>query len=460
MATFMTALVSELHAHGRTDPEYFLPRHTQVEADLRAVPTLPLRKLGRFDCSAFYPAATHLYSSDGIPFLRCVDIVNNPIISSDQPFARIPADFVDAHSTIRNLRAGDIVISKVGSPCYAALLAEDMPKSAMTRTVLGMSSIDESSVDPYYLIAFLRSRHGFDQLMRERELTIQYQLTLERTRKVRVFLPALVVQQMIGNMVRGYYSALRSSQEAYAAALQLLKSELGLDKVTFQKPVGYVANFSEVLISRRIDADYFQTAFRQIEEHLNKYSTAQLHTLVSIAKGIEVGSGAYQAQGHPFLRVSNVKETGIELGSSDKYISPELYEALKIYRPQIGEILLTKDGTPGVAMAVDQECNGIISGGVVRLKPKTDKIPIEYLALAINSRSCKMQVERECSGALILHWKPSLIRKLRVPILPVSTMDKIAELVAESKQARRRSNELLEQAKARVEQLIEEAIQP
>ena len=250
------------------------------------------------------------------------------------------------------------------------------------------------------------------------------------------------------------------SRQKYEAAQQVLESELGLDKLTFQKPVGYIANFSEALISRRIDADYFQTPFRQIDDHLDKYPTAQLHTLVDIVKGIEVGSGAYQTEGHPFLRVSNVKQTGIELGPGDKYISPTLYAALQSYRPQIGELLLTKDGSPGVAMAVDQVCNGIISGGVVRLMPKTDSIPVEYLALAINSRACRMQIERECSGALILHWKPALIRKLRIPVLPAPVMGKIAELVTEAKRARRKSNELLDQAKTRVEQLIEAAAQP
>lgn len=291
-------------------------------------------------------------------------------------------------------------------------------------------------------------------------LTIQYQLTLERTRKVRVFLPAPSIQQMIGDIVRGYYSALRSSQNSYAAALQLLESELGLDKLTFKKSVGHIANLSEALISKRIDADYFQTPFRQLVDHLDKFPTAQLHTLTDMAKGIEVGSSAYQTEGHPFLRVSNIKQAGIELGSSDKYISPALYSALQSYRPQIGELLLTKDGSPGIAMAVDQECDGIISGGVVRLKPRTTRIPNEYLALVINSLACKMQVERECSGALILHWKPASIRKLRIPILSDWAMGRIAELATESKLAKRKSDELLEQAKTRVEQLIEEAVQP
>jgi restriction endonuclease S subunit len=458
MAVCMTAMTSELYFHGRSDPEFYLPEHTQVEAILSLLPTVPLRRLGTFNCSAFYPAATHLYSENGMPFLRCVDIVDFPLISSDQPFARIPQPFVLANPTIRTLSAGDIVISKVGTPCYAALLAEDMPIAAMTRTVLGMSGIRQELINPHYLIAFLRSRYGFDQMMRERELTIQYQLTLDRTRKVRVYLPDRPIQDEIGNTVQAYYKSLRQGIEAYEEAQQLLESELGLDEISFRKPVGYTARFSEAIDSGRIDADFFQIQFRQIDDHLDKCTTVQLHTLVDITKGIEVGSSAYQPAGHPFLRVSNIKETGIELGPSDKYISPALYSVLQSYHPQIGELLLTKDGSPGIAMSVDQGCDGIISGGIVRLKPKTHNIPNEYLALVINSRSCRMQIDRECSGALILHWKPASIRKLRIPILAEAVMYKIAKLVTEAKLARRKTVELLEQAKSRVEQLIEEAV--
>lgn len=339
-----------------------------------------------------------------------------------------------------------------------AIVRTNDPACVTNQNVAVIST--SGNFDPFFLTAYFQTKWGRDQVWRHSRRTEQVNLNCREVERVLVPNPPLTTQEAIGNLVRSSFSATDRSIELYQTALQVLEAELGLDKLTFQKPVGYVANLSEAMIGRRIDADFFQTPFRQIEDHLNKYSTAQLHTLVGIAKGIEVGSSAYQAEGHPFLRVSNVKETGIELGPSDKYISPALYAALQSYRPQIGELLLTKDGSPGVAMAVDQECNGIISGGVVRLKPRTDKIPIEYLALAINSRACKMQVERECSGALILHWKPALIRKLRVPILPVPTMDKIAILVAESKQARRKSDELLAQAKTRVEQLIEEAIQP
>ena len=66
-------------------------------------------------------------------------------------------------------------------------------------------------------------------------------------------------------------------------------------------------------------------------------------------------------------------------------------------------------------------------------------------------------MERDCSGALIVHWKPKDIAALKIPILSNSIMNKLAELAIKSKQAKRESQQLLEQAKTRVEQLIEEA---
>lgn len=67
MAITMIVKTSDLSNHNRSDPEYYLPNHTTIESYLEKVPTLPLGSLGDFCCSAFYPAATHLYNNDGRP---------------------------------------------------------------------------------------------------------------------------------------------------------------------------------------------------------------------------------------------------------------------------------------------------------------------------------------------------------------------------------------------------------
>jgi type I restriction enzyme, S subunit len=456
MPIWMTTMTSDLYFHGRSDPEYYLPRHTQVEADLNLLLTVPMRELGTLSCSAFYPAATHLYSEDGMPFLRCVDIIDFPLISQDQPFARIPEDFVSAHSSIRSLSAGDIVISKVGTPCYASLLAEDMPTAAMTRTVLGMSKISEELINPFYLIAFLRSRYGFDQLMRERELTIQYQLTLERTRKVRVYLPNMLVQDEIGKTVQAYYQAQRDGIEAYKNAQHLLESKLGLDKLSFQKPVGFTSRFSTIGLNDtfsagRIDSQCFAPDALFYEKWLGTHAHCERlgHLLQSKAKG----------------RQQVESSQGQTDYCSIKHISgQELVEVSKCFPSKDSPIARTNDlllaitgATIGKIGIVKRYAQLAFSGDLLMLRAKSEINP-HYLLLALDHRIGQVQFSRWITGSTNGHLAPRDVGRVLIPRLGETIERRIAELVEKSLSKKVEAEKLLEKAKGRVEQLIEDSV--
>jgi len=178
--------------------------------------------------------------------------------------------------------------------------------------------------------------------------------------------------------------------------------------------------------------------------------------LVTMKKGFEPGSDEYQEEGKVFLRVSNISRSGFT-NKERKYLSNELYQQLKGgFEPKAGDILITKDATPGIAYVLKEPVEGIIAGGIMRLKIKED-IDAEYLALCINSVVCQMQVERDAGGSIIVHWKPEQIKNLLIPILPKSTQQKIADLIRKSHEARKKAKELLEQAKKEVERIIEKA---
>jgi hypothetical protein len=51
-------------------------------------------------------------------------------------------------------------------------------------------------------------------------------------------------------------------RRSYARAQHLLESKLGLDKLGFQKPMGYTATFSDLENSRRFDPEHYFPAFR------------------------------------------------------------------------------------------------------------------------------------------------------------------------------------------------------
>ena len=67
-----------------------------------------------------------------------------------------------------------------------------------------------------------------------------------------------------------------------------------------------------------------------------------------------------------------------------------------------------------------------------------------------------MQAGRDCSGALISHWKPDEMKQMQIPLASDEATRKIAELIRKSKKAARQSKKLLAEAKTRIETLIEQ----
>ena len=62
---------------------------------------------------------------------------------------------------------------------------------------------------------------------------------------------------------------------------------------------------------------------------------------------------------------------------------------------------------------------------------------------------------RESRGSVQARLNQETLKEIVIPILPKPTQEKIADLVHQSHQARKKSKELLEKAKREVEEFIE-----
>jgi len=78
-----------------------------------------------------------------------------------------------------------------------------------------------------------------------------------------------------------------------------------------------------------------------------------------------------------------------------------------------------------------------------------------YWALFLNSILGQIQVERFVSGSAQVELYPSDISKFVIWAAPNKTQQKIAFLVQQSHEARRKAKGLLEEAKRKVEEEIE-----
>ena len=99
--------------------------------------------------------------------------------------------------------------------------------------------------------------------------------------------------------------------------------------------------------------------------------------------------------------------------------------------------------------------NVISSSGIHHLTVKDNAVLPDYLTLVLNSKIVRLQAERSAGGSIIQHWKQSEIENVSIPILPMSSQQKIAAKIRESFALRAESKRLLDLAKHAVEVAIE-----
>lgn len=440
----------------RYDAEYFTKEYLNIEERLKGVNTKYIGELATSVASAFYPAATHLYASGDTAFARCVDCINYPIITCDQydHFEKIPYNFAEENKGISILKKGDIIITKVGTPCYASIIVCSSPV-ALSRTVCGLSKID--GVDPHYLMIFLRCKYGFEQLFRQRELTIQYQLTLSRINAIKVFIPSREFQIAIRDVCSKYLTSLIESRNLYADAENLVSKMVMLP--TFSTKSTSVKLMSNSFTrSGRLDAEYYHPKYDDLFNSLQNLNCRHLggeKGLVDIKKSIEPGSEAYQSDGIPFIRVSDISK--YEMSSPEIHLSHDVVKNIESLYPKKDTILLSKDGSVGIAYKLERDEKVVTSGALLHLTVKNpDEILPDYLTLVLNSPIVQMQAERDSSGAIIQHWKPSEIENVLIPILDMGIQKEIVDMVQGAFTLRRQSKQLLEYAKQAVEMAIEQ----
>lgn len=442
---------SQLEGNSRLDPEYYQPKYLAIKRKLSISPRLAELSKRITDFGAYSQMNFVQYTNNGIRFLRNQDIKELFIDDSGSVFI--------SNETYNKLTLKldnyDIITPRVGTLGNAAIvLKEHIPASANQN--LAQIKPNISKIDPFYLTIFLCSYYGRKQFERYATGNVQPWLNLLQIKSLKVFVPDDEEQRKIRKLAIDSFEENKKSNLLYAQAENLLLEELGLADLKPRGELYYTVNLKDTRQVHRLDAEYFQPKYAYLLQKLQRFKVTILGEIASLKKGIEVGSEAYQEQGIPFIRVSDLSKQGVNR-DDPKLISDELYQELKInYQPKKGEILLTKDATPGIAYVLEDEIKGIIAGGVVRLKIKYD-IDRQYLALVISSVVGQEQITRDGGGSVITHWKPEQIKSLLIPVLDKSIQQKLSGLVRRSHEARRRAGELLAQAKHQVEQLIEKS---
>lgn len=143
----------------------------------------------------------------------------------------------------------------------------------------------------------------------------------------------------------------------------------------------------------------------------------------------------YSEEGVIFLSSRNVT-SGYITWDDVKYIPHELHRELhKRIAPQLGDVLLAKNGTTGIAAVVDRDCVFDIYVSLALLRPSANILPI-YLREAVNAPSSTRQFHASLKGIGVPNLHLKEIRSARIPIPPLNRQAEFASRVSEVERLR------------------------
>ena len=306
-------------------------------------------------------------------------------------------------------------------------------------------------INPYFLVTFLNSKFGKAQIMQRNNGTIVPEINHPSLKSLSVPVLSEDTQKEIEKIVRNAYEKVQESNKIYSQAENLLLEELGLKNFEVEDDLSYIVNLSEIKSSHRADAEYFQPKYDKLVEKLKKHNTKLLKELV---RRVKTKTRTKSEEVYKYIEISD-----ISVGSGDvsfnEIIGKELPANARI--PIKGDELLVSKVRPtrgAIAIVPNNFDNNFICSGAFSVF-SAPEVMKEYLFVVSRSIVGKLQFEKPTTGTSYPTITDEDVENLIIPVLPKSTQQKIADLVQKSHEARSIAKQLLEQAKHKVEQLIE-----
>ena len=448
--------LSDLERTARIDAEFYKKENMVIAAMLKKPEFHPVTDYFTIS-DGNHMSISEEFQTEGVPYYRGQDIYNT-FIEEASSVCIDYGTYMHPHMIRSHLMPGDVLMSIVGAIVgNTALVSSDKPATCSCK--LSIIRSKKTGLLPESLLSFIRTKYGQNQIQKFKRGAAQTGFLLEDFDQIYLPVFGLQLQNEIKKTIDMAHSAVVSEAHVYHEAEQILLSAIKYQAPEKQAVISAVKTFkNSFLLTGRLDAEYYQPKYDSLFKTVEHFGCKPLggsSGIVTIKKSIEPGSDAYQNEGIPFVRVSDVSK--FEISKPELFLQDDVIENVESLFPQKNTILFSKDGSVGIAYKVEEDMRIITSGALLHLTVRdTDTVLPDYLTLVLNSPIVQLQAERDANGAIIQHWKPSEIEKVVIPVLDMSIQREISDKVQESFALRHKSKELLEYAKQAVEMAIEQ----
>jgi len=257
------------HPEFRIDAECYKPYHLVVEQSIvkKGYKLIQDHAVSVINFGA-YSLCNHIeFLESGKPFLVTEDIKNNIIETGKLHYISN-----EVHQLLHKSHCakGQVLLTMAGAYLgQAAVFNEGFECSS--NQAIAKITLKQGSINPYYLSTFLNCKHGQSQIERFRTGTGQPNLNLGLIKLIRVVDASGQFQTIIDRLVNDALNHRRNSVSAYEAAQALILAELGLTRWQLKHQLSFVKKFSETQQHGRVDAEYYQPKYEEIEEAIKSY---------------------------------------------------------------------------------------------------------------------------------------------------------------------------------------------
>lgn len=455
MISFTVGL-SEVEGRFRLDPDYYQPKYRNVTAPLQNI--CSSRILDECIVTLGPAYSSKSFGGNGnIRIAKIGDITNKRLPDA---WENISAREFNKFGSVK-LDKDDILLTMTGDPPDVGKVF--IPYNSFEEDNLlafnqRVARIKAKKIDQHYLYAYL-STEKFRLRIEQVALGIrQRNISVPDMRSTYVFVPKDTRHiDEITRLIKRHLKSRQESQNHLLDANSMLEFELRLDNFTFEMPIGYSANFSELETSLRSDAQHYQPRFKKLINHLSCYQTSSVRDIRAYnRRGLQpiyVDNGEVDVINSQHLGPKHIDYSGLQKTSSASFSA-----ALVAHIRRDDLLIYTTGAYVGRTNIYLSDAPAMASNhvNILRLRPGIDAA---YMALVFQSIIGQFQTQKHARGSAQAELYPNDIDRFIVPLIDEAKQKEIGDLLRESLVKQQESKRLLEQAKTRVEQLIEEAAQ-
>ncbi|MCP1226479.1 hypothetical protein [Sebaldella sp. S0638] len=311
---------------------------------------------------------------------------------------------------------------------------------------------------PEYLTAFLNSKFGVEQLKsRVRESINQANINPEEVKEIEIPLLDMKLQKLVESRFLIANKNKIISENLYKEAQEILLKELNLDNYKLlEENISIKSLSASFLESGRLDAEYYQPKYddiiKKIKIYKNGYGKLKDY-IKEYSTGFAFKSCDYIEDGVvKLIRINNIINGDLDIKNSVS-ISNEVAEQTTKDFVKKYDILISMSGTIGSACVIRDDIEAVVNQRIFRFSVKDYDSFV--LALILNSRIGKTQLDRIGTGGVQTNISSNDIKNILVPKIDFNIQQKISEKIQKSFYLKERSEQLLENSVKAVEIAIE-----